>query len=213
MLILSSFLFSIIFLRTILTNDNNKYRVVVNHVLNLTTTNDYYTMNIITITPKDTADTTLFIGLTRIMITMPNITNIVTNDPTGSVSKRDVWGFLDSGLVIELALSIQNATFTITEFIGMNTYTVNFPVILTTDGIIDTTQQNLYFLSRKDKLTHIYYYYIPDYSYTIAIRQRNTIPFIEPFELQSGSKTNIALYNVSDFSLPLEFTSFHIKFS
>ena len=211
MLILSRFLFSIIFLRTILTNDNNKYRVVVNHVLNLTTTNDYYTMNIITITPKDTADTTLFIGLTRIKITMPNITNIVTNDPTGSISKSDVWGFMDSGLVIELALSKQNATFTITEFIGMKTYTVNFPFILTTDGIIDKTQQTLYFLSRKDKLTHIYYYYIPDYSYTIAIRQRNTKPFIEPFELQSGSKTNIALYNVSDFSLPLEFTSFHIK--
>ena len=80
MLILSRFLFSIIFLRTILTNDNNKYRVVVNHVLNLTTTNDYYTMNIITITPKDTADTTLFTGLTKIKITMPNKTNTVTNN-------------------------------------------------------------------------------------------------------------------------------------
>ena len=151
MLILSRFLFSIIFLRTILTNDNNKYRVVVNHVLTLTTNNPN-TMNIITITPKDTADTTLFTGLTKIKITMPNKTNTVTNNSSASISKRDIWDFLDSELVLKLALSKQNATFTITEFIGKKTYTVNFPFILTTDGIIDKTQQNLYFLSRKDKL-------------------------------------------------------------
>ena len=140
MLILSRFLFSIIFLRTILTNDNNKYRVVVNHVLTLTT-NNANTMNIITITPKDTADTTLFTGLTKIKITMPNKTNTVTNNSSASISKRDIWGFLDSELVLKLALSKQNATFTITEFIGKKTYTVNFPFILTTDGIIDKTQQ------------------------------------------------------------------------
>ena len=192
---------SITFPKT-LADFTDHFRVEVDHKLDKS--------NTIKIT---TDNTTYYNDLVSVKILMSNKEVTITKKTTDT-SKKDYWSIDTnnrSELFVILTSNQKTLDFTITEITGLrNKYSVNLPISLTMQGIIDDTKQNLYYLCRKDKLTHAYYYYITNKSYKIAIRLINTKDLIEPIELQSNGNTNIALYDVSAFSLPAEFTSFHI---
>lgn len=161
---------SITFPKT-LADFTDHFRVEVDHKLDKS--------NTIKIT---TDNTTYYNDLVSVKILMSNKEVTITN----KTANPNFWNINTnnrSELFVILTSNQKTLDFTITEITGLRkNYSVNLPISLTMQGIIDDKKQNLYYLCRKDKLTHAYYYYITNKSYKIAIRLINTKDLIEPIE-------------------------------